>query len=62
MTEIELSHLSQQYLEQRLGERVIVEEEPKAWTESGNEKKVVAKWPFTTANARIKLRQLYPTI
>ena len=62
MAEIELSHLSRQCLEQRLGERVILEEEVKAWTESRNEKKVVAKWQFTTADARIKLRQLYPTI
>lgn len=26
------------------------------------QKKVVAKWQFATADARIKLRKLYPTI
>jgi transposase len=62
MAEIELSHLSRQCLDQRLGERGILEKEVKAWTESRNEKKVVAKWQFTTAEARIKLRKLYPTI
>jgi transposase len=62
MAEIELSHLSRQCLDQRLGERVILEEEVKAWTVLRNEKKIVAKWQFTTADARIKLRKLYPTI
>lgn len=62
MAEIELSHLSRQCLNQRLGEKMILEEEVKAWTESRNAKKVVANWQFTTADARIKLRKLYPTI
>ena len=62
MAEIELSHLSRQCLDQRLGEKVILEEEVKAWTESRNEKKVIANWQFTTVDARIKLRKLYPTI
>lgn len=62
MAEIELSHLSRQCLDQRLGEKAILDEEVKAWTERRNEKKVVAKWQFTTADARIKLRKLYPTI
>jgi len=62
MAEIELSHLSRQCLDRRIGERVVLEQEIKAWTESRNKKKVVAKWQFTTADARIKLRKLYPTI
>lgn len=62
MAEIELSHLSRQCLNQRLSEKVILEEEVKAWTESRNEKKVIANWQFTTADARVKLRKLYPTI
>ena len=41
---------------------MILEEEVKASTESRNEKKVVANWQFTTADARIKLRKFYPTI
>jgi hypothetical protein len=36
--------------------------EVKAWNKARNEKKVVANWRFTTADARIKLRTLYPII
>ena len=42
MAEIELSHLSRQCLDRRVGERVVLEQEIKAWTESRNKKKVVA--------------------
>ena len=62
MAEIELSHLSRQCLDQRLGERAILEKEVKAWTKKRNEKKIIANWQFTTTDARIKLRKLYPTI
>ncbi len=62
MAEIELSHLSRQCLDQRLGEKAILDEEVKAWTKARNEKKVIANWQFTTADARVKLRKLYPTI
>jgi len=62
MAEIELSHLSRQCLDQRLGEKAILNEEVKAWTKARNEKKIIANWQFTTADARVKLRKLYPTI
>lgn len=62
MAEIELSHLSRQCLDQRLSEKTILAEEVKAWTKARNGKKVVANWQFTTTDARIKLRKLYPTI
>ncbi len=62
MAEIELSHLSRQCLDQRLGEKAILDEEVKAWTKARNEKKVIANWQFTTVDARVKLRKLYPTI
>lgn len=61
MAEIELSHLSRQCLDRRIEDRALMEAEVKAWTEARNEKKVVANWQFTTADARIKLRKLYPT-
>jgi hypothetical protein len=32
-----------------------------AWEEGRNERMVEVKWQFTTADARIKLRRLYPT-
>jgi hypothetical protein len=62
MAEIELSHLSRQCLDQRLGERAVLDKEVKAWTKARNEKKIIANWQFTTTDARIKLRKLYPTI
>jgi transposase len=62
MAEIELSHLSRQCLDQRLGEKATLDKEIRAWTKARNEKRVVANWQFTTADARIKLRKLYPTI
>jgi transposase len=62
MAEIELSHLSRQCLDQRLGEKAILDKEVKAWTKARNEKKIIANWQFTTADARLKLRKLYPTI
>jgi hypothetical protein len=62
MAEIELSHLNRQCLDRRIGERSIMAAEVKAWNMARNEKKAVANWRFTTADARIKLRTLYPII
>jgi len=61
MAEIELSHLSRQCLDRRLSEKTILMSEVKAWTDKRNDKRVIANWQFTTADARIKLRKLYPT-
>jgi hypothetical protein len=33
-----------------------------AWEEDRNERGVEAKWRFTTADARIKLHRLYPSL
>jgi hypothetical protein len=62
MAEIELSHLNRQCLDRRIADNNILVEEVTAWCEARNEKKVIADWQFTTENARIKLRRLYPTI
>ena len=62
MAEIELSHLSRQCLNRRIGEKCDLKKEVYAWTEARNKEKVVANWQFTTEDARIKLRKLYPTI
>lgn len=62
MAEIELSHLNSQCLDRRIAERSDMSVEVASWTQTRNEKKVVANWQFTTADARIKLRKLYPTI
>jgi len=60
MAEIELSVLSGQCLDQRLGSNEEVKHEVGAWEEERNERQVGVNWRFTTADARIKLRKLYP--
>jgi hypothetical protein len=37
-------------------------EEVAAWEESRNNKHAKADWQFTTADARIKLKRLYPAL
>jgi transposase len=62
MAEIELSHLNRQCLDRRISERSIMTTEVEAWTKSRNDEKIIADWQFTTDDARIKLRRLYPKI
>lgn len=62
MAEIELSHLSRQCLDRRIESKELLRKEVAAWNDERNEKKVIAKWQFTTEDARVKLRKLYPTI
>jgi hypothetical protein len=61
MAEIELNVLMGQCLSRRIPEIEIVKEEVKAWQEARNNKDAKIKWQFTTEDARIKLRRLYPT-
>ena len=62
MAEIELSHLNRQCLDRRIGERSEMSAEVEAWTAERNNNKIIADWQFTTEDARIKLRRLYPQI
>lgn len=62
MAEIELSHLNRQCLDRRISEMSIMATEVEAWTKTRNDEKVIADWQFTTDDARIKLRRLYPKI
>jgi len=39
-----------------------VKREVTAWADHRNKKKSVINWQFTTGNARIKLKRLYPSI
>jgi hypothetical protein len=39
-----------------------IQEEVRAWQSCRNGKKAVINWRFTTKDARIKLKRLYPTI
>jgi hypothetical protein len=62
MAEIELSVLARQCLDRRIGTRGEMQREVAAWEGERNRRGVVIRWRFTTADARIKLRRLYPTI
>jgi hypothetical protein len=62
MAEIELSVLQRQCLDRRLGDRTTMEREVAAWVAARNEAATSIDWRFTTADARIKLKRLYPII
>lgn len=62
MAEIEFSALSRQCLNRRIASQEKLMEEVKAWECARNEEKVGCNWQFTTEDARIKLKKLYPTI
>jgi len=60
MAEIELSALVRQCLDRRIPDKESLSKEVKAWQDERNSEVVKVHWQFTTADARIKLRSLYP--
>jgi len=62
VAEIELSVLSRQCLDRRIGSLAELEREVAAWEEARNEQGAKVRWRFTTEQARIKLHRLYPSI
>lgn len=60
MAEIELSVLQRQCLNRRLGDRAMLEGEVTAWVAARNAAAATIDWRFTTEDARIKLKRLYP--
>ena len=62
MAEIEMSVMSRQCLADRMGNIQRLEGEVMSWVENRNSKDSKVDWRFTTANARIKLKKLYPII
>ena len=62
MAEIELSVLSRQCLDRRLPDLGTLKTEVEAWQEKRNQEKTWIDWRFTTADARVKLHRLYPSI
>ena len=62
MAEIELSVLTRQCLGQRLPSRAELGREVEAWAAARNARAAQMQWRFTTADARIKLKHLYPTL
>ena len=62
MAEIELSVLSRQCLAGRIPDKAILASKVGAWEAERNGSVVKVHWRFTTADARIKLKHLYPKI
>ena len=62
MAETELSVLSGQCLNRRIGEKDELRVEVAAWEQRRNTAKCRVDWQFTTADARVKLKRLYPSI
>ncbi|MCA1553019.1 MAG: IS630 family transposase [Chloroflexi bacterium] len=62
MAEIELSVFSRQCLNRRIADRTIFQRVATTWSNRRNDVQSTVDWQFTTADARIKLKHLYPTI
>jgi DDE superfamily endonuclease len=62
MAEIELSALGRQCLNRRIDSLPALAEQVAAWEAERNGREVEAKWRFTTADARIRLHHLYPSL
>lgn len=61
MAEIELSALVTQCLDRRIPDMDSMRKEVNAWQKSRNGQASKISWQFTTKEARVKLRRLYPT-
>lgn len=60
MAESELGVLATQCLDRRIPDKQALVEEVAAWEQNRNRHHAKADWQFTTADARIKLKRLYP--
>ena len=60
MAESELGVLASQCLDRRIPDKETLTKEVAAWQERRNKNHTKANWRFTTADARIKLKHLYP--
>ena len=62
MAEIELSVLTRQCLDRRIPDKDVLTEEVAAWENRRNQNSSSVDWRFTTEDARIKLKRLYPSV
>jgi transposase len=62
MAEIELSVLSRRCINRRIPDEQTLRHEVLSWADDRNSKVVKVDWRFSTADARIKLKRLYPMI
>lgn len=62
MAETELSVLSRQCLDRRVPDKSTLNAQTKAWQKYRNKHHAKVDWHFTTKDARVKLKRLYPAI
>lgn len=62
IAEIEMSALARQCLNRRIADRQTLSSECAAWEADRNRKQTGVDWHFTTADARTKLKRLYPRV
>lgn len=62
MAEIELNVMQKQCIGRRIANIGMLVKEVNHWVGIRNDKKCSINWQFTTADSRIKLKRLYPTI
>lgn len=61
MVEIEFAALAKQCLDRHIPDIALLRQEVAAWTMQRNLLKTTVRWQFTTNDARIKLKKLYPS-
>ena len=62
LAELELSVLSRQCLNRRIADDATLHQEVAAWVAARNTRATMVDWRFTTEDARIKLKRLYPQL
>ena len=62
MAEIEIGVMARQCLDRRIPEQNVLRGEVAAWERERNRDAIRVDWRFTTQDARIKLKSLYPSI
>lgn len=62
IAEIEFSAMNSQCLDRRIGQIETMKSELSAWEEDRNRRHTKVQWRFTTDDARVKLRKLYPIL
>lgn len=62
MAEIEIGVMTRQCLNRRIENQQVLKREISAWYEQRNKEQIRVNWRFTTKDARIKLKSLYPSI
>lgn len=62
MAEIELNVLANQCLDRRIADKAFLTNEVQAWEVERNQRAASTQWRFTTDDARIKLKHLYPSL